>query len=132
MSTDFWTRSSRYGLVHKAAAPLPTRRHSWCSSMGPSGTVAGLGAVCPSGFLEAADLDLDAVSFPTRPGSGSGPRSHRRPMTGRPGSTPSFGATATVFVTHSSGGLVVNYHNQGTGNYEKWGPLIHPIVRVDP
>ena len=46
-----------------------TRRHSWCSSIGYSGTVAGLGAVCLQWVLEAAGLDLNVVSFsyPSRP-----------------------------------------------------------------
>lgn len=28
----------------------------------------------------------------------------------------------------SNGAVQIYYHNQGTGNYEKWGPLTHPIV----
>ena len=97
-----------YGLVHKAADPRPTRRHSWCSSMGSSGTVAGLGAVCLSGSWRPPVLTSTSFRSRTRPGPGSGPRSHRRPMIRRLGSTPSFRSYRhLVFVTHGSGGLVV-------------------------
>lgn len=28
----------------------------------------------------------------------------------------------------SNGAVQIYYHNQGTGKYEKWGPLTHPII----
>jgi len=28
----------------------------------------------------------------------------------------------------SNGAVRIYYHNQGTGKYEKWGPLTHPVI----
>lgn len=64
MSTDFWTSSGRHGLVHKAA--VPPEKPGGTRGVRPweSGTVAGLGAVCPSGYWRPPILDAVSFSYP--------------------------------------------------------------------
>ena len=60
MSTDFWTRSSQYGLVHKAAAPPANPEALVVFVHGVFGNCRRTWGHMPQWVLEAAGLDLVA------------------------------------------------------------------------
>ena len=69
MNTDFWTSSSLYGLVHKAADPRANPEALVVFVHGLFGNCRRTWGRMPQWVLEAAGLDLDVVSFsyPSRP-----------------------------------------------------------------
>jgi len=69
MSTDFWTSSSQYGLVHRAADPPANPEALVVFVHGLFGNCRRTWGRMPQWVLEAAGLDIDVVSFsyPSRP-----------------------------------------------------------------
>jgi len=108
MSTDFWTSSSQYGLVHKAADPPANPEALVVFVHGLFGNCRRTWGRMPQWVLEAAGLDLDVVSFsyPSRPWERAAiPQAADDLKTWLDTELQAY--RHLVFVTHSSGGLVV-------------------------
>ena len=108
MSTDFWTSSSQYGLVHKAADPPANPEALVVFVHGLFGNCRRTWGRMPQWVLEAAGLDLDVVSFsyPSRPWERAAiPQAADDLKTWLDTELQAY--RHLVFVTHGSGGLVV-------------------------